>query len=221
LFILLGLLVFPRKFSLIWDKGVIVFLIITLLSRPFTVFLLTLFSRINFKEKIFVSLAGVRGAVPIVLATYPAAMGLDHNHEIFNIVFFTVTLSMLIQGNLIVTVARKLKLVSEHGNRAAKILELVTVRDTNYEIIEVYIDEEIYEGSCRISDLKLPPGTLVTIIHRDDKIIAPSGSTEIRPKDTLTVLVDKMNIEMIPIEILRSFIIKKIKNQHEENTLPV
>lgn len=218
LFILFGLLAFPRMFSLIWDKGLIVFLIITLISRPVTVFILTLFSKLNLKEKIFISAVGIRGAVPIVLATYPAAMGLDPNREIFNIVFFTVTLSMIVQGTTIVKLASMFNLITK-GRKSARILELVTVQDTNYEIIEVYIDEEFYEGSCLISDLKLPPGTLITFVNRDDMIMAPSGSMEIKPRDTLTILVEKKDIEMIPIEILRSFIIKNMGDQHEKKTI--
>lgn len=212
LFILLGLLAFPRNFSRIWLQGLIVFLILTFVARPLMVWLLTLFSGLRPKEKLFISAVGVRGAVPIVLATYPAALGLDGGHEIFNIVFFTVSLSMLVQGTTIVPLARKLGLVTKANNKLPKLLELVTVQDTNYEIIEVFIDEEYYEGSCLVKDLKLPPGTLITFINRQNQIIAPSGGVEILPNDILTVLVDKRHIDMIPIEILRSFIIKRVND---------
>lgn len=210
LFLLLGLLVFPRMFTMIWDKGILLFLIISFISRPITVFLLTSFSGIRLKEKTFLAAAGIRGAVPIVLATYPAAMGLDPEHEIFNLVFFTVTLSMLIQGSALLPLAKRLKLLSKDKTTASRVLELVTVQDTNYEIIEVYIDEEYYEGSCRIADMKLPRGTLVTFINRDGRIIAPHGETQVFPRDTLTVLVEKQYIEMIPLDILRSFVIKTL-----------
>lgn len=210
LFILLGLLAFPRTFTQIWSQGLILFLIVTLIGRPLTVFLLTAFSELKLKEKIFISAIGIRGAVPIVLATYPAAAGLDPNHEIFNLVFFIVALSMILQGTSILALAKKFGLLIKDQTQSPKILELITVKDTNYEIIEVYIDEEYYEGSCRISELKLPPGTLITLIKRDDEVIAPSGAVEIKPRDTLTVLVDKRNIDMIPLEILRSFVLKRI-----------
>jgi cell volume regulation protein A len=146
-----------------------------------------------------------------VLATYPAAAGLDSGHEIFNIVFFTVALSMLVQGTTLVPLARKLGLLTKDRNKLPKILELVTVQDTNYEIIEVFIDDEYYEGTCLVRDLKLPPGTLITFINRQGKIIAPSGSVEIHPNDVLTVLVEKRYIDMIPVEILRSFVMKRIE----------
>jgi len=210
LFILLGLLAFPRNFAQIWLWGVVIFLIITFIARPLMVWLLTLFTGLKPKEKLFLSAVGVRGAVPIVLATYPAAMGLDGGHEIFNIVFFIVALSMLVQGTTIVPLARRLGLLLKDKNKLPKLLELVTVQDTNYEIIEVFIDDEYYEGSCLVKDLKLPPGTLITFINRNGKIIAPSGSAEIFPNDTLTVLVEKSYIDLIPVEILRSFIIRRL-----------
>lgn len=210
LFILLGLLAFPRSFAGIWLQGVAVFVIITFIARPVMVGLATLVTKLKLKEKVFIAGVGVRGAVPIVLATYPAAMGLDNGHEIFNIVFFVVTLSMLIQGTSLVPLARRLGLASKDRNKVPKMLELVTVQDTNYEIIEVFIDDEFYEGSCLVKDLKLPPGTLITFISRHNQIIAPSGSVEIKPNDTLTVLVEKSNIDMIPIEIMRSFVMKNL-----------
>lgn len=211
LFILLGLLAFPRSFSQIWGQGVIIFLIITLISRPITVFLFTIKSGLNLKQKILAAAAGIRGSVPIVLATYPVAMGLDPNHEIFNIVFFTVTLSIVVQGTSIQALAKRFGLLSNVKNIAPRLLELVTVQDTNYEIVEVYIDEEYYDGSCLISELTLPPGTLVVFVNRNGQLIAPSGQVEIKPRDILTVLVEKKYIDMIPIEILNSFVRKMIK----------
>ena len=208
LFIMLGLLAFPSSFKDIWQSGVIVFLVLTFVSRPLMVWLLTLFTDLKPKEKLFVSAVGLRGAVPIVLATYPAAVGLDSGHVIFNIVFFNVALSMLLQGTTLVPLARKLGLTTKDRNKVPKMLELVTVQDTNYEIIDIYIDDEIYEGSCLVKDLNLPPGTLITFINREGKVIAPSGAVEIKPNDTLTVLVEKRNIDMIPLEIKRGFMHK-------------
>lgn len=91
------------------------FVILTFIARLLMVWLLTSFSGLKPKERLFLTAVGVRGAVPITLATYPAAMGLDLGHEIFNIVFFTVTFSMLVQGTTIVTLARKLGLLLKDG----------------------------------------------------------------------------------------------------------
>ncbi len=211
LFILLGLLASPGSFPKIWGKGVLVFLIITFISRPITVFIYTAKAGLTLKQRILIAFAGIRGSVPIVLATYPLAAGLDPDREIFNLVFFTVTLSIIGQGTGIFALAKKLDLLSKVKNIAPRLVELVTVQDTNYEIVEVHIDEEYYDGSCLISELTLPTGTLIVLINREGELITPSGKVEIVPKDILTVLVEKQNIEMLPVEILKSFVRKKIK----------
>ena len=216
LFILLGLLVFPHNFAKIWGNGILIFLILSLVSRPITVFLLTWFCDIGLKEKTFLIAAGIKGSVPIVLATYPSAMGLDPDHEIFNIVFFVVTLSVVIQGTSLIPLARKLNLLVKDRRKTYKIVDLVTVTDTNFELVEVYIDEDYYEGSCRVADMELPPGTLITLVKREGQVISPQGSTEVFPRDILTILVEKQYIEMIPIDILRSFVMKQLDNADKE-----
>ncbi|HPV15080.1 MAG TPA: potassium/proton antiporter [Candidatus Cloacimonadota bacterium] len=209
LFILLGLLASPKSFSEIWGKGVLVFLIITLVSRPITVFIFTAKAGLTLKQKILIAFAGIRGSVPIVLATYPLAAGLDPEREFFNMIFFTVTLSIILQGTGIFALAKRLKLLSDKKNVEPRILELVTVHDTNYEIVEVYIDDDHYTGSCLISELTLPPGTLIAFVNRRGELIAPSGQVEIVPNDVLTVLVDNKYVDTIHAEIHKSFDRKK------------
>jgi len=208
LFILLGLLVFPRQFSRIWLPGILIFLIITFVARPLTVWLCLLFSKYGVREKIFLSWSGIRGAVPIVLATYPAAAGLDHQHQIFDIVFFAVVLSILIQGTTISKLAQVLKMTAKSRKKPKQAMELVTVHETNYELVEIFIDEEIYRGECRIAALTLPPGTTITMISRDNVVIAPSGSTVILPGDILSVLVAREQREETARQILRFFSVK-------------
>ena len=209
LFILLGLLASPKQFYKVWWQGITIFLILTFIARPISVWILTLFTDFKAKEKLFVIWGGVRGTVPIVLATYPAAAGLDETNQIFNIVFFIVALSMLFQGTTLTFLLKRFGLESNEKDRTSRILELVTIQDTNYEVIDVYIDPTVYEGSAHIYELKLPPGTLIIFVTRNKKIITPSGSTLIKPNDTLTILVDKEDIDMIPVDILKSFIYKK------------
>ncbi|HQJ40037.1 MAG TPA: potassium/proton antiporter [Exilispira sp.] len=208
LFILLGLLVFPKKFSGIWELGVILFFVITFISRPITVFLCTFFTKLSFKEKIFISWSGLRGAVPIVLATYPAAAGIDSEHQIFNIIFFAVVLSIIVQGTTIGKFADFLNLSVKIKRKTKQAMELVTIHDLNYELVEIYIDENIYEGECKISDLSLPVGTTITMINRDNSVIAPSGQTLILPGDILFVLTDSKKIEEVSEKILRMFLKK-------------
>lgn len=110
IFVILGLLVFPREFGQIWKEGLILFIVLTFLARPISVFVCTFFGKFNYKEKLLISWCGLRGAVPIVLATYPVAAGIEASREIFNIVFFAVALSMIVQGTTIGKIAELLKL---------------------------------------------------------------------------------------------------------------
>lgn len=209
LFVLLGLLVFPGEFSTVWVFGVSIFLIISFFSRPVTVFLCTLFTKLSVKEKVFLSWSGIRGAVPIVLATYPVAAGIDSQHQIFNIVFFTVTLSVLFQGTTIGKLADILKFSEKQREKVKQKMELVTFHETNYELIELFIDNDIYQGQSKVSDLSLPENTIITMLNRKNKVIAPSGATIILPADTLSVLVSHDKISEVSTSILSKFTIKK------------
>jgi cell volume regulation protein A len=84
-------------------------------------------------------------------------------------------------------------------------MELVTIHDTDYELIEVFIDNEIYKGECRISDMKLPAGITITMINRNNIILAPRGSTNVFPGDILSILVSQKNIEKVTLQVLNCF----------------
>ena len=84
-------------------------------------------------------------------------------------------------------------------------MELITAHETSYELIEVYIDDDIYQGECRIMELSLPMGTTITMINRDDVIIAPAGKTRLLPGDILSLLVDIGNVDSAVGEIFSKF----------------
>lgn len=205
LFILLGLLVFPKQLSSIWILGIVVYLIITFLSRPISVMICTMFSKFTFKEKIFISWSGIRGAVPIVLATYPIAAGIEKNKEIFNIVFFAVILSILIQGTTISKIAEFFKLFVKTKNKPMQSMELVTIFETNYDLIEIEIDESIFKKECSVAGLKLKNDVTITMINRNDKIIAPSGNIIIKPGDVIFLLVQQEKIKEVTEHIFSKF----------------
>jgi cell volume regulation protein A len=205
IYVLLGLLAFPSKFPEIWLYGVGLFLILTLVARPVTVFLLTSFSKLSIQKKTFISWNGIRGTVPIVLATYPIILGLDPAHRMFNIIFIAVILSVLVQGTTLNKMASLLKLSNKKRKHNFNSMELVTVHDTDVELIEIFIDEEIYSGECIIADLELPPNSTITMINRNDEVIAPSGQTKILPGDILYVLVEKENVDIVIDKLLSKF----------------
>ncbi len=205
LFILLGLLVFPKQLSTVWWLGILAFIIITFISRPITILLCSFFTKFTIKEKIFISWSGIRGAVPIVLATYPIAAGIGKNQEIFNIVFVAVVLSIVIQGTTISKFAEKFKLFIKGKNKSAQTMELVTVFETNYELIEVEIDENIFLRGCLIWELNMEKDATITMINRKNKIIVPSGEVKILPGDIVFLLVQHEKIDEVTESILAKF----------------
>jgi len=205
LFILLGLLMFPRSLGTAWKEGLLIFVILSFVARPVAVFLCTMFMRLPFREKVFLSWSGIRGSVPIVLATYPAAAGLDPDHQIFNIIFLAVTLSILFQGTTIGALAGVLKLSAKEKPKAKQKMELVTVHDTKYELVELFIDGDLYGGESSLSELALPPDSSVTMIARKDRIIVPRGNTVIRPGDILTILAEEDRAGEVTDQVLSRF----------------
>lgn len=205
IYVLLGLLAFPSKFPEIYLYGIGLFLILTLVARPVTVFLLTAFTKLSIQKKTFISWSGIRGTVPIVLATYPLIAGLDTNHQMFNIIFIAVILSIVVQGSSLNKIANLLKLTTKKKKKVLNSMELVTVHDTEVDLIEIFIDDELYSGECLVADLNLPPNSTITMINRNNEVIAPSGQTVILPGDVLYVLVEKDNIDMAIDEILSNF----------------
>lgn len=204
LFVLLGLLVFPKEFSHIWVQGVAVFLILTFVGRPLAVLLGTLIGGFGWKERVFLSWSGIRGAVPIVLATYPAAAGIEGGKEIFNIVFFAVALSVLIQGTTIGRLADWLGLSLKAKASPRQAMELVTFQDSDLELSELTVDDAL-QGRVKVADLNLPKGTTITMVNRKEQIIAPRGSTEIEPGDVLYVLLKTSEREAVEEAIARAF----------------
>ncbi|MFD2671754.1 potassium/proton antiporter [Marinicrinis sediminis] len=191
MFILLGLLVFPDQLvSVIW-QGLGLSLLLMLVARPIGVFASMIFMKYDFKEMTFLSWAGLRGAVPIVLATYPMIAGIENSQLIFNVVFFVVLTSALVQGSTVSFLASKLGLLSRKKAAAPHTLELVSIGKTNSEIIEIDVEEDSAVVGQEIQQVTLPDKTLITAIVRQNDIITPKGQTTIQEGDILYVLLPK------------------------------
>jgi len=176
LFVLLGVLVSPHnwlKEGLIL-KGILLFIFLSFVARPAAVFLGTIGMRLQFKDKFFIAWSGLRGAVPIVLATYPIAYNLDNGMEIFNLVFFAVLLSLIVQGSFLGKIATLLKLSSPSRPEPPYSLEFFTKNDMEMgqKITVFTVDLPDPEG-CKgplIRELKLPENTLLLMITRRKKV---------------------------------------------------
>ncbi|WP_227935587.1 potassium/proton antiporter [Alkalihalobacillus deserti] len=195
MFVILGLLVFPvQLFQLdIIVKGLILSFILILIARPIAVFLSTIGMKFDLREKIFLSWAGLRGAVPIVLATFPMISGLANSQLFFNVVFFVVLTSALIQGSTITLIAEKLKLTGTKKDTPIHSLELVSIGKANAEVIEVEINEDnalVYQS---LAEIMFPKDVLVNAIIRNGDLITPYGETRIQAGDMLYILVSKQS----------------------------
>ncbi|CAM3108327.1 potassium/proton antiporter [Paenibacillus sediminis] len=197
MFVLLGLLVFPDQLpSIIWE-GILLSLLLMLVARPIGVFISTMFMKFSFNEKILISWAGLRGAVPIVLATYPLMAGLEIGHLFFNVVFFVVLTSAVIQGSTISPLATKLGLVGEQVALPPTLLELVALGKTKSEINHCEVREGMVIAGKEIQQLNLPDDVLFTAIIRGEQIVTPRGNTVIEPGDTIYILAPKTKRDQI------------------------
>lgn len=193
MFVILGLLVFPSELFT-WDivlKGLLISVILILVARPVAVLISTIGMKYTNKELVFLSWAGLKGAVPIVLATFPLLAGIEGSQLIFNVVFFVVLTSCLIQGSTVTNLAEKLRLTGPKISTPMHSLELVTLGKVNTEMIEFQINTDTAIAGKTLLDIPFPEGALVNAIIRNDQLITPIGSTTIIPGDFLYILTSK------------------------------
>lgn len=205
MFVLMGLLVFPRTWGNLWVEGTILFLVLTFIARPVAVFLGTIGMKLGFKERLFASWAGLRGAVPIVLATYPAAAGLAIGDRVFNLVFFAVILSILVQGSSLPLVAKWLRLSVPARPQPLFNLELITMAHSDYDLVVVDLPDPQGAEGPRIRDLKLPEGAVITLISRGSEVVLPKGNTHLRGGDHVTVLAHAPDADAVRSALVDSF----------------
>ncbi|MDX1349003.1 MAG: potassium/proton antiporter [Putridiphycobacter sp.] len=191
LFLTLGLLVFPSQIIPYFGIGILISLFLILIARPLSVFISLLFFKMKLKRRFYISWVGLRGAVPIVFATYPLLAGIEKANMIFNIVFFISVTSVLIQGTTLSVVAKWLKVaIPEKAKKITQtdkfILELPKSSLQEFEILA-----DFYAVNKRIVDIHLPASTFIVMIKRNGVFIRPGGSTELAANDVLMVLADK------------------------------
>ncbi|MFI1867510.1 potassium/proton antiporter [Streptomyces jumonjinensis] len=186
MFVLLGLLVTPHELVDDFWPAVAVGLVLTMVARPLSVFLSLLPFRIPPREQILLSWAGLRGAVPIILATIPMVSGVEGSGRIFNIVFVLVVVYTLVQGPTLPWLARALKLgpgaPSDLGVESAPLERL------RGHLLSVSIPEESRMHGVEVAELRLPAGAAVTLVVRDEKSFVPTPSTVLRRGDELLVV---------------------------------
>ncbi len=188
MFLALGLLVFPSDLVRVIVPGLLIAFFLLLVARPVAVFITLLPWKMPLNEKVLVSWVGLRGAVPIILATYPLVAGVPDAALIFNIVFFIVLISALIHGTSIPTVARWLGLAAPLQEKRKLSREFEVDPNTPSELIELTIPPDASAVGQQVVDLGLPEGALIILMQKEGERFVPSGSTVIEAGDTLLLL---------------------------------
>ncbi len=188
LFVMLGLLVFPSRLINIAPEGFIIALFLVLVARPIAVFLCLMFSKFDFRDKAFISWAGLKGATPIVFASLAAVKMGNQAHIIFDIVFFVVLVSALIQGVTLKFVAKRFGLLYEAIEDPSFPVDIEVLEKTKNGIKEVTICRNDFAIDKRVVDLNLPSGCLVLFIKREGSFVIPDGSTKFLKNDKILVV---------------------------------
>jgi cell volume regulation protein A len=191
MFLALGLLVFPSELDDVWLEGTALALLLVFIARPLPAALATAFERFSARERLVLGWAGLRGAVPVVLATFAVIEDIPHgqSREFFNIVFFAVVISTLLQGTTVEWLARKLGVTTTEPALPRPLVETGTVRRLGAEIVEYPVGPDDAIVGQLVRQLGLPRDALLSVIVRGEEALLPRGSTRIEADDRLHVMV--------------------------------
>lgn len=197
MFLTLGLLVYPSKILDVFAIGMALSIFLVFIARPASVFAALFFSKFKWNEKAFISWVGLKGAVPIILATFPLIAKVPNADMIFSVVFFIVLTSVLIQGWSLVPVARFLKVGAPLKKKKNYPIEFEPVEGTNTELIDLFVPFNADAAGKTIVELGLPKDCLIAMINRNENFLVPSGGTVLEEGDIVLILVNKNNLPEI------------------------
>jgi cell volume regulation protein A len=212
MFLALGLLLNPSELIPYIIPGILAALVLMFIARPVCVYICTAFTKMRFNEKTMVSWVGLRGAVPIILATFPFVYNIEDYNRIFNVVFFIVFISALTQGVSLGKVAGFLKLGRPLGVKRRYPIEFEQIEGINADLFEIIIPNQSQAVGKKIVDLKLPQQSLVALISRGSGFLIPHGSTVIEEGDIFLALGRDSDLSVI------EKIVNKMEKKEEEKT---
>lgn len=190
MFVLLGLLVFPSNLGPVALPGLAVAAMLMFVARPLATVVTLLPFRVPRREVAFVSWVGLRGATPIILATFPVVEGIDGADTIFDVVFFVVLASVLVQGSTIPRAARLTGVAAAERRDHVLATEITLTGEAGHDLHDVEVPEGSRAAGVSLVALHLPPGALIVLLHRGDDTLVPEGRTILRAGDRLTVFAD-------------------------------
>jgi cell volume regulation protein A len=195
LFALLGLLVFPSGLADVAVKGLLLSAALIFVARPLAAFIASAFSPFDNRERLMLGWAGLRGAIPIWLATFPVVANVGDSELIFNAIFFVVVTSTLVQGTTFEPLARRLGVVSEESTLPPSLIETGIIRELGGESFVWHVRPGDAAAGRMIKELELPREAIVNLIVRDGAALPPRGSTEIEENDELHIVARR---EVLP-----------------------
>jgi cell volume regulation protein A len=201
MFVALGLLLKPTALTPLIGNGLIISLFILFVARPVSVFLTLAFSSLSWREKLMASWLGLRGAVPIILATLTLYSGLGNAQLIFDLVFFVVLLSVLVQGTTLTQVADWLKVLMPMTQKHLHKARSGAMLTDGAQLQEVIVPQTSTLCGHTVMSLGLSDDARVLLIHRDDEAIVPTGRTRIEGGDVLEILADDADMNRIRTKI--------------------
>ncbi len=189
MFMVLGLLSYPSQVLKMAGPGLLIAAVLIFVARPIAVFSLLLPFGFRLRELVFISWTGLKGAVPIILATYPLLFGLSDGLLFFNVIFFVVLVSAVTQGWTLPIVAKWLGLQQPPEPSPPMSLEISSLRHVDAEIVGFNVEKGSRVLGKRVSELALPDGMVVAIVARGERLIPPRGSTVFQEKDHVSLVL--------------------------------
>lgn len=189
MFVVLGLLVFPTRLVAVTWQGLAVAVVLCLVARPLAVVASLLPFRFNVRELGLLSWVGLKGAVPITLATFPLLAGVTDAALLFNVTFFVVVVSALVQGWTLPHVAEKLGLLLKAEAAPPVSLEISSLRYFEGDIVDYTVGSDSRAAGKQVRELALPDGVVIAMIARKQQLIPPQGLTRIEPGDHVIIVL--------------------------------
>lgn len=206
MFLTLGLLVFPSRILAIMIPGILISVFLMFVARPLAVFLSLSFAKMDVRDKVMVSWVGLRGAVPIILATFPLLAGIPGAETIFDVVFFIVLTSVLFQGTSLPAVSRWLKVNTPMKVKKVYPIEFEYTGEINASLEDVIVPYDAGVVGQPLFKIGISADCLVVLISREDKFFIPNGSTVIQGGDVLLVLANEQSLKELNAVITRSLV---------------
>lgn len=199
MFLVLGLLVFPSRLLHVAWEGIAMGLFLAFVARPAVVVAFLAPFRLPAREVLYVAWVGLRGAVPIILATVPVLAGAPGAERIFDIVFFVVVVNAIVPGWTVRWLAVKLGLEAERAAAPPPVLEITSGQAMNGELLSFLVEPASASAGSTIADLPFPPTTSVLLVVRDGRIVVPKGATVLLPGDHVHVYCEPSDRSLVQL----------------------